>query len=174
MAPKIFSLLVDATLSWVLSLIIYQIILAWNLNDDSKGLQDSLTMIRAVLQDADEQQHRREPVRLWLKKLKDVAYEGEAVLNKLKNDDIRQMVEMLDQSGTELWNFMKGMLGDSLPYSTSRDCEMQDYARRTAALFSLQISAFIHANWKRKKIIQLRRKMNCLLFCFQHVSTLSH
>ncbi|XP_057989835.1 disease resistance protein RGA2-like isoform X5 [Hevea brasiliensis] len=101
MAPKIFSLLVDATLSWVLSLIIYQIILAWNLNDDSKGLQDSLTMIRAVLQDADEQQHRREPVRLWLKKLKDVAYEGEAVLNKLKNDDIRQMVEMLDQSGTE-------------------------------------------------------------------------
>ncbi|XP_057989837.1 disease resistance protein RGA2-like isoform X7 [Hevea brasiliensis] len=121
MAPKIFSLLVDATLSWVLSLIIYQIILAWNLNDDSKGLQDSLTMIRAVLQDADEQQHRREPVRLWLKKLKDVAYEGEAVLNKLKNDDIRQMVEMLDQSGTELWNFMKGMLGDSLPYSTSRE-----------------------------------------------------
>ncbi|KAF2319249.1 hypothetical protein GH714_014219 [Hevea brasiliensis] len=102
MAHMIFSFMVDATLSWVFSLIIYEIILAWNLNDDTRCLQDSLTMIRAVLQDAEEQQTRREPVRPWLKKLRDVAYEGDAVLNKLRIDDIRQMVEMLDQSGTKV------------------------------------------------------------------------
>ncbi|KAF2319256.1 hypothetical protein GH714_014267 [Hevea brasiliensis] len=101
MAHMIFSFMVDATLSSVFLLIIYEIILAWNLNDDSKCLQDSLTMIHAVLRDADKRQTRREPVRLWLKKLRDAAYDGEAVLNKLRINDIRQMVGMLDQSGTE-------------------------------------------------------------------------
>ncbi|XP_057989834.1 uncharacterized protein LOC110651185 isoform X4 [Hevea brasiliensis] len=145
MAHMIFSFMVDATLSSVFSLIIYEIILAWNLNDDSKCLQDSLTMIHAVLRDADLRQTRREPVRLWLKKLRDVAYEGEAVLNKLRIDDIRQRVEMLDQSGTE-----------RLP--DARLCQMH-----SCIIFSANF-CFYSSQLGEKNIIQLSRK---------HVSTLS-
>ncbi|KAF2296363.1 hypothetical protein GH714_037574 [Hevea brasiliensis] len=79
--------------------------LAWNLKDDLKGLRDSLTMIRAVLLDAEEQQTKREPVRLWLKKLREVAYEAEDVLDELAYENLRRKVEMQEQSGSEVNNF---------------------------------------------------------------------
>ncbi|KAF2296357.1 hypothetical protein GH714_037534 [Hevea brasiliensis] len=46
-------------------------------------------MIRAVLQDAEEQQTKREPVKLWLKKLREVAYEAEDVLDELAYENLR-------------------------------------------------------------------------------------
>ncbi|KAF2319254.1 hypothetical protein GH714_014256 [Hevea brasiliensis] len=79
MAELILSFVVDETLSRVLSLISDEINLAWN-GKDLKELQKSFQMIRAVLQDAEEQQTKREPVRLWLEELKDLAYEAEDVL----------------------------------------------------------------------------------------------
>ncbi|XP_057989856.1 putative disease resistance protein RGA1 [Hevea brasiliensis] len=106
MAEMILSFGVDATLSRVASLITDEIIGAWNLKDDLKGLQESLTMIGGVLQDAEEQQTRREHVRLWLKKLKEVAYEAEDVFDELAYENLRRKVEMQrqDQSGTEIQN----------------------------------------------------------------------
>ncbi|KAF2319209.1 hypothetical protein GH714_013970 [Hevea brasiliensis] len=104
MAEMILSFGVDATLSRVASLITDEIIGAWNLKDDLKGLQESLTMIGGVLQDAEKQQTRREHVRLWLKKLKEVAYEAEDVFDELAYENLRRKVEMQDQSGTEIRN----------------------------------------------------------------------
>ncbi|KAF2319233.1 hypothetical protein GH714_014103 [Hevea brasiliensis] len=89
MAEMILSFGVDATLSRVASLITDEIIGAWNLKDDLQGLQESLTMIGGVLQDAEEQQTRREHVRLWLKKLKEVAYEAEDVFDELAYENLR-------------------------------------------------------------------------------------
>ncbi|XP_021688692.1 putative disease resistance protein RGA3 [Hevea brasiliensis] len=113
MAEMILSFVVDATLSRVASLITDEIIGAWNLKDDLKDLQDSLTMISGVLQDAEEQQTRKEHVRLWLKKLKEVAYEAEDAFDELAYENLRRKVEMQrqDQSGTEIRNcfsFSKG------------------------------------------------------------------
>ncbi|KAF2296408.1 hypothetical protein GH714_037787 [Hevea brasiliensis] len=85
----------------VVSLITDEIILAWNLKDDLKGLQESLKMIRAVLQDTEEQQTTREPVRLWLKKLQEAAYDAEDVFDELAYENLRRKVEMQDQSGRE-------------------------------------------------------------------------
>ncbi|KAF2296369.1 hypothetical protein GH714_037590 [Hevea brasiliensis] len=82
--------------------------LAWNLKDDLKGLRESLTMIRAVLLDAEEQQTKREPVRLWLKKLREVAYEAEDVLDELAYENLRRKVEMQEQSGSEIKNEAMG------------------------------------------------------------------
>ncbi|KAF2296392.1 hypothetical protein GH714_037709 [Hevea brasiliensis] len=105
MADIVLSFVVDAALSRVVSLITDEIMLAWNLKDDLKGLRDSLTMIRAVLLDAEEQQTKREPVRLWLKKLREVAYEAEDVLDELAYENLRRKVEMQEQSGSEVNNF---------------------------------------------------------------------
>ncbi|KAF2296362.1 hypothetical protein GH714_037559 [Hevea brasiliensis] len=105
MADIVLSFVVDAALSRVVSLITDEIMLAWNLKDDLKGLRESLTMIRAVLLDAEEQQTKREPVRLWLKKLREVAYEAEDVLDELAYENLRRKVEMQEQSGSEVNNF---------------------------------------------------------------------
>ncbi|KAF2296409.1 hypothetical protein GH714_037792 [Hevea brasiliensis] len=61
-------------------------------------------MIRAVLQDAEEQQTKREPVKLWLKKLREVAYEAEDVLDELAYENLRRKVEMQEQSGSGVKN----------------------------------------------------------------------
>ncbi|KAF2296383.1 hypothetical protein GH714_037661 [Hevea brasiliensis] len=111
MADFVLSFVVDAALSRVVSLITDEIILAWNLKDDLKGLQESLTMIRAVLQDTEEQQTTREPVRLWLKKLQEAAYDAEDVFDELAYENLRRKVEMQDQSGREVnkfFSFSKG------------------------------------------------------------------
>ncbi|KAF2319231.1 hypothetical protein GH714_014088 [Hevea brasiliensis] len=101
MAEMILSFGIDATLSAVASLITDEVSRAWNLKIDLKGLQESLTMIRGVLQDAEEQQTRKEHVRLWLKKLREVAYEAEDILDELAYENLRRKVKMQDQSGTE-------------------------------------------------------------------------
>ncbi|KAF2296350.1 hypothetical protein GH714_037479 [Hevea brasiliensis] len=101
MADFVLSFVLDAALSRVVSLITDEIILAWNLKDDLKGLQESLTMIRAVLQDTEDQQTTREPVRLWLKKLQEAAYDAEDVFDELAYENLRRKVEMQDQSGRE-------------------------------------------------------------------------
>ncbi|KAF2296387.1 hypothetical protein GH714_037689 [Hevea brasiliensis] len=111
MADFVLSFVVDAALSRVVSLITDEIILAWNLKDDLKGLQESLTMIRAVLQDTEEQQTTMEPVRLWLKKLQEAAYDAEDVFDELAYENLRRKVEMQDQSGREVnkfFSFSKG------------------------------------------------------------------
>lgn len=97
MGDIVLSFLVDETLGRVLSLITDEITLAWNLNKDIEGLQESLTKIRAVLQDAEEQQTKREPVRLWLKKLRDVAYAAEQVFDELAYENLRRKVEKMQK-----------------------------------------------------------------------------
>ncbi|KAF2296390.1 hypothetical protein GH714_037705 [Hevea brasiliensis] len=108
MADFVLSFVVDAALSRVASLITDEIILAWNLKDDLKGLQESLTIIRAVLQDTEEQQTTREPVRLWLKKLQEADYDAEDVFDELAYENLRRKVEMQDQSGREIKNEAMG------------------------------------------------------------------
>ncbi|KAF2319235.1 hypothetical protein GH714_014126 [Hevea brasiliensis] len=102
MAEMILSFVVEAALSRVSSLIANEIISAWKLNDEFKGLQDSLTMIRDVLQDAEEQQTEKESVKRWLKKLKEVAYDAEDVFDELAYENLRRKVEMQDQPGMEI------------------------------------------------------------------------
>ncbi|KAF2319295.1 hypothetical protein GH714_014458 [Hevea brasiliensis] len=105
MAEMILSFMVDGTLSRVASLITEEIISARNLKDDLKGLQDSLIMIHDVLQDAEERQTGKETVKLWMKKLKDVAYDAEDVfdekindsLNKIKNEAIGFGLQVLSR-----------------------------------------------------------------------------
>ncbi|KAJ4825351.1 hypothetical protein Tsubulata_016072 [Turnera subulata] len=75
------------------SLALEGIDLAWGLKGKLQKLNKSLTSILAVLHDAEEKQGREESVKIWLQKLRDVAYEAEDVLDEFGYEVLRQSVE---------------------------------------------------------------------------------
>uniref|UniRef100_A0A2N9HVB2 Rx N-terminal domain-containing protein n=1 Tax=Fagus sylvatica TaxID=28930 RepID=A0A2N9HVB2_FAGSY len=74
-----------------------QISLAWGFKEELTRLRDSFTMIQAVLADAERRQVREEPVRLWLLRLKDVAYDADEVLDEFAYEFFRRKVEIQNQ-----------------------------------------------------------------------------
>ncbi|KAF2319212.1 hypothetical protein GH714_013990 [Hevea brasiliensis] len=125
MAEMILSFVVEAALSRVSSLIANEIISAWKLNDEFKGLQDSLTMIRDVLQDAEEQQTEKESVKRWLKKLKEVAYDAEDVFDELAYENLRRKVEMQINREWRILGEMLQTLNANMGGMTNKDAILQ-------------------------------------------------
>ncbi|XP_043691740.1 putative disease resistance protein RGA1 [Telopea speciosissima] len=56
--------------------------LVWNVKEELNKLIRTVTAIQALLHDAEKQQEEKETVRLFLKRLKDVAYDAEDVLDE--------------------------------------------------------------------------------------------
>ncbi|XP_037491101.1 LOW QUALITY PROTEIN: disease resistance protein RGA2-like [Jatropha curcas] len=54
----------------------------WDLKDNLKRLQQSLLMVQAILEDAEEQQVTRKAVRVWLSMVKSAASDAEDLLNE--------------------------------------------------------------------------------------------
>ena len=77
------SVVAGEILKKVISLAGEQIGLAWGFKDELTRLCDSLTTIQAVLVDAERRQEGEEFVRLWLQRLKDVAFDANGVLDDL-------------------------------------------------------------------------------------------
>ncbi|XP_043717985.1 putative disease resistance protein RGA3 [Telopea speciosissima] len=71
-----------------------EITLLWFMKKDFKKLQETFPMIQAVLNDAEIRQVREEPVRLWLKRLKDVAYEVDDALDEFSFEAMRRRMEI--------------------------------------------------------------------------------
>ncbi|XP_029116204.1 putative disease resistance protein RGA4 isoform X2 [Elaeis guineensis] len=60
---------------------------------DLKKLERTLTRIQAVLHDAEEREICEKAINLWLKELKEVAYEAEDVLDEYRYEELRAQVE---------------------------------------------------------------------------------
>ena len=84
--------------------------------DNVEKLQGTLPMVQAVLEDAEEEQATRPAVRIWLSKLKHVAYDAEALLlllsanNSLLNrkyymDKVKDMLHELEKAADEGLHF---------------------------------------------------------------------
>ncbi|KAL4598768.1 hypothetical protein ACB092_11G081000 [Castanea dentata] len=97
MAEKILSVVAEEIVGKLISLATEQISLAWGFKEDLKRLRESLTMIQAVLADAERRQAREEQVRLWLRRLKDVSYDADDVLDDLAYEILRRKVEIRNQ-----------------------------------------------------------------------------
>ncbi|KAJ4837783.1 hypothetical protein Tsubulata_026990 [Turnera subulata] len=67
--------------------------LAWGFKEKLHKLNQSLESIRAVLHDAEEKQVKESSVKLWLRKLRDIAYEADDVLDEYGYEVLRQKVE---------------------------------------------------------------------------------
>jgi len=91
MAAELFlTFSMEATLTRVSSIAAEGIRLAWGLEGQLQKLEESLTMIQAVLQDAARRPVTDESAKLWLEKLQDVAYDAEDVLDEFAYEILRK------------------------------------------------------------------------------------
>uniref|UniRef100_A0A5B7BRS8 Putative disease resistance protein RGA4 n=1 Tax=Davidia involucrata TaxID=16924 RepID=A0A5B7BRS8_DAVIN len=73
-----------------------EISLAWGFKGELTKLKESVIMVQAVLRDA-ERQVTNEAVKLWLKKLKDVAHDADDVLDEFTYEILKRKVEIRNQ-----------------------------------------------------------------------------
>ncbi|XP_022761774.1 disease resistance protein RGA2-like [Durio zibethinus] len=104
---------VELTLSNVISLAAEQVSLAWGFKKDLRKFRVLLTMIQAMLQDAEEKHVRDGAVRLWLQELRDVAYEVHDVLDEFAYQNLQMKVKIQNQISRKLCNF----ISPSIPVS---------------------------------------------------------
>ncbi|KAK8307783.1 hypothetical protein V6Z11_D02G009100 [Gossypium hirsutum] len=97
MAEAFVSAVVGEVASKAASVAVEMISLGWGFKDEMQRLGNSLEMIGAFLQDAEGNQKQMNSVKLWLKRLRDVAYEADEVLDEIAYEFLRKKVETGDQ-----------------------------------------------------------------------------
>ncbi|KAF2321139.1 hypothetical protein GH714_034458 [Hevea brasiliensis] len=65
--------------------------------DDLKKLENSLTTIKAVLIDAEEKQEKSLAVKSWLRRLQDIVYEADELVDEVATNDMQRMVQAQSQ-----------------------------------------------------------------------------
>ncbi|XP_077217331.1 putative disease resistance protein RGA4 isoform X2 [Tasmannia lanceolata] len=93
MADLFLSPLVDTIVGKLMDLIIQEIKLLWGVDEEVQNLSTTLSAIQAVLQDAEEQQVSSNAVKDWLRKLKDVAYDADDVVDEFTTEVLRSKLE---------------------------------------------------------------------------------
>ncbi|XP_043714847.1 putative disease resistance protein At3g14460 [Telopea speciosissima] len=83
---------VGEILKVLISVATQEIDLAWGVKEDLEKLRDTLTYIQALVQDAEKQQVEKKDVRELLRRLKEVAYEAEDVLDEFYFHKVRLQV----------------------------------------------------------------------------------
>ncbi|XP_050243098.1 putative disease resistance protein RGA4 isoform X1 [Quercus robur] len=97
MAETILSVVAEEIIGKLISVATEQISLAWGFKEELTKLRGLLTTIQAVLADAERRQGSEEVVRLWLWRLKDVAYDADYVLDEFAYEILRRKVEIRNQ-----------------------------------------------------------------------------
>ncbi|OMO71062.1 cc-nbs-lrr resistance protein [Corchorus olitorius] len=85
---------VEVTFSKVISLAAQQVSLAWGFRKDLEKLRVLLTMIQAVLQDAEDKHVGDGPLTVWLQELRDVAYDVHDALDYFAYENLRIKVKL--------------------------------------------------------------------------------
>lgn len=79
------------------SLALQEIGLLWGFKDELKRLGNTVSTIKAVLLDAEEQQAHNHAVKDWLGKLKDAMYEADDLLDDYSTELLRRQVMTRDK-----------------------------------------------------------------------------
>ncbi|XP_062175551.1 putative disease resistance protein RGA3 isoform X2 [Alnus glutinosa] len=87
------------------SLAFKEIKLLWGFKDELEKLTNTVSTIQAVLLDADEQQLGSHAVRDWLKKLEDVMYEADNLLDDFSTESLRKEMMTRDKMTKEVRTF---------------------------------------------------------------------
>ncbi|PIA36561.1 hypothetical protein AQUCO_03300033v1, partial [Aquilegia coerulea] len=82
MAEALISFVLEQLGSIAIHELVKEVELVAGVENEVKRLTATLTMIKAVVKDADEKQVKDEAVKFWLKELKDVSYDAEDVLDE--------------------------------------------------------------------------------------------
>ncbi|KAL1173916.1 hypothetical protein V6Z11_A05G444900 [Gossypium hirsutum] len=106
MAEALLGAVVNEAVAKVMSIAADQIILAWGFKKQLKKLGETLGMIEAFLQDAEEKEIKNTSVKLWLERLEDVAYEAVDVLDEFAYEILRRKVEIRNQILRKVLDFL--------------------------------------------------------------------
>ncbi|KAK9997547.1 hypothetical protein SO802_022233 [Lithocarpus litseifolius] len=97
MAETFLNVVTEEILGKLISLATEQIGLAWGFKEELIQLRESVEKIQAVLADAATKQASDRVVMRWLRRLKDVAYDADDVLDELAYEILRRKVEIRSQ-----------------------------------------------------------------------------
>ncbi|KAK4802028.1 hypothetical protein SAY86_000231 [Trapa natans] len=89
MAEVILGSVVQSITEHVLSLLSYEIRLTRGVKPELEKLQSTLSVIHGVLQDAEKRQVNDQSLKIWLKRLQDLAYEADDLLDDFNTEAIR-------------------------------------------------------------------------------------
>ncbi|TYH36207.1 hypothetical protein ES332_D13G247900v1 [Gossypium tomentosum] len=90
MAEKFLFNIAERVVEKIVVLTVDEVRLAFNVKTDLKKLEDTMIRIKAVLLDAERQQHQNEKLRLCMGKLRDIFYDVEDVLDDFKCEALRK------------------------------------------------------------------------------------
>ncbi|KAL2506928.1 putative disease resistance RPP13-like protein 1 [Abeliophyllum distichum] len=97
MDPVVLTAPIKVIVEKLLSIATEEFNLVWGFKQDLANLTDSLLSIKEVLEDADMRQVNDGALKRWLKKLEDVAYDADNVLDEIKYENLRRTVQIRNQ-----------------------------------------------------------------------------
>ena len=93
MADLLLSALVSTVVGNLNTSALQQFGVAWGLGAELDKLKSTMSAIQSVLHDAEEKQWNSEAITNWLRKLKDVAYDADNVLDEFATEALMRKVE---------------------------------------------------------------------------------
>ncbi|XP_023927334.1 disease resistance protein RGA2-like isoform X2 [Quercus suber] len=135
MAESIVSSLLEQFASITFQEAEQEIRLVIGVDEEVRKLEGNLRTIQAVLDDAEKRQLKEEAVKLWLKRLKDVSYEMDDVLDEWNTAMIKSEIEKQEKSESspilkKAMLMMKGLMGRCLSHETTLD-RLREKAKAT-------------------------------------------
>ncbi|KAJ8646327.1 hypothetical protein MRB53_008075 [Persea americana] len=96
MAELLLSPLLEVIFDKLVSLITEEYRLERGVHKEMGRLRTTLTIIQAVLEDAEEQQVKDKAVKIWLGELKDAAFDADDILDEFMTEVLRKKIESED------------------------------------------------------------------------------
>ncbi|TYH81361.1 hypothetical protein ES332_D03G195100v1 [Gossypium tomentosum] len=121
-----------------------------NFKKDLKRLGESLEMMEAFLQDAEEMQTKKDAVKLWLQRLKDVADEAADILDEYDYEILRMKLKIRNQIRRKVLDFLSS--NNSILFSLKMAKKIKDILEtldglnKDASSFGLQQRAAEHVS----------------------------
>ncbi|WJZ94094.1 hypothetical protein VitviT2T_012985 [Vitis vinifera] len=120
--------LANKVLGKIASLALQEVALAWGVTADLDGLKDTLSVIQAVISDAEEQQSNSRQIADWLRKLKKALYEAEDVLDDFEYEALRRKVAKAGSITKQVHSFFS--TSNPLPFSFKMGRKMKNLKER--------------------------------------------
>ena len=98
MAESILSSIAEGIIGQLGDAAVKEIGLLWGVEDELDQLEGTITTIKGVLADAEKQQSHNEQIRIWLRRLEDVVYEADDLVDEFSTEALRRKV----MSGSEM------------------------------------------------------------------------
>uniref|UniRef100_A0A7N2LBL1 CC-NBS-LRR protein n=1 Tax=Quercus lobata TaxID=97700 RepID=A0A7N2LBL1_QUELO len=84
------------------NLALKEIVLIWSVNDEITKLGETVSIIKAVLLDAEAKQHNSEVIKEWLKRLKDAMCDADDLLDDISTEALRREAMSRDKKAKEV------------------------------------------------------------------------